>query len=115
VRLLLDEHIDPQVAQQLRDRDRDVLAVQEQLGLCGMSDDLLLTLAAHERRVIVTKNIHDFVRIHHEWLARDQHHCGILLLHSRRYPDGPSAIGKLVTALDDRMRATEPADSYEFL
>lgn len=115
MRLLLDEHIDPRVAQQFRDRGHDVLAVQEQLGLCGMSDDLLLTLAVHEGRVIVTKNIHDFVGIHHERLSRGQHHCGILLLHSRRFPDSPSSIGRLVMALDIRMRTAEPTDSYEVL
>ena len=116
MRILLDEQIDPQVAVQIRQRGHDALAIQEHWGLRTLSDDPVLTLAAEEGRTLVTRNIADFVRVHTQRMVRGQHHCGILLVHSRRFLDGPGAIGPLVDALEARFVAgRDLTDTYELL
>lgn len=116
MKLLLDEQIDPRVAVQIRQRGNDALGIQENWGLRTLSDDLVLTLAAEEGRTLVTRNIADFVRLHTQRMARGEHHCGILLVHGRRFPNGPGAIGPMVQALEMRLAADcDLADTYEFL
>ncbi len=76
VKLLLDENISPKVGEMLRDQDGlDAVHVRER-GLLQAPDQDVLERAFAEDRVLVTKNVEDFVKLAR---ARDLH-PGILLL-----------------------------------
>ena len=116
MRLLLDEHLGPSLAEQLRARAHDVVAVQERMDLRGASDAAVIEMAAEESRTVVTRNIRDYVRIHNERLGRRGHHAGILLVHGRKFPEVRGVTGRLVTALDARLcSGPEMGDTYEYL
>jgi predicted nuclease of predicted toxin-antitoxin system len=107
VRLLLDEMISVTVAEQLRARDHDVVAVQDPglEHLRGIDDRVLLDHAAQERRAIVTDNIPDFVRCHQRRVDRDQPHHGLLLFTNDTFPRHrhEAFVGQLLAALQDQL------------
>lgn len=80
MRLLLDEMISATVADQLRARDHDVVAVQDDrlAHLRGIDDCLLLSHAADEHRAVVTDNVPDFFRCHQSRLDAGDTHYGLL-------------------------------------
>jgi predicted nuclease of predicted toxin-antitoxin system len=76
VKLRLDENISPKVGEMLRDQDGlDAVHVRER-GLLQAADRDVLERAYAEDRVLVTKNVEDFVKLAR---ARDLH-PGIVLL-----------------------------------
>lgn len=94
MKLLLDEHISPRVADALRENGHDVVAVAEARELRGRSDDEVFTFAAAQKRVVVTHNFADFLAI----AAEDGRlHPGLVLV-----PIGfqRRGIGAYVTALE---------------
>jgi predicted nuclease of predicted toxin-antitoxin system len=107
VRLLLDEMISATVAEQLRARDHDVVAVQDPglEHLRGRDDCVLLDHAAEEHRAIVTDNIPDFVRCHQRRVDRDQPHYGLLLFTNDTFPRHrhEAFVGQLLAALEDQL------------
>jgi predicted nuclease of predicted toxin-antitoxin system len=107
VRLLLDEMISAAVAEQLRARGHDVVAVQDpELGhLRGVDDCLLLDHAAEEHRAVVTDNIPDFVRCHQRRVGRDKPHYGLLLFTNDTFPrrHHDAFVGQLLAALEDQL------------
>jgi hypothetical protein len=60
VSLLLDQHYSPEIADQLRRRGHDVIAVSERPELRGLADEAHLATAPGQRRAIVTENVGDF-------------------------------------------------------
>jgi len=76
VKLLLDENISPKVAEILREQDGvDAIHVRDR-ALLQAADHVVLERAYAEDRVLVTKNVDDFVR-----LARARElHAGIILV-----------------------------------
>ena len=101
MKLVLDAMYTPVIAEQLRRRGHDVVSASEYERLAQAEDDVILGFAVSERRVVVTENIHDFVRLDREYRADGRSHFGMLLSTDRGYSrhDG-GAIGRLVTALD---------------
>jgi hypothetical protein len=110
LKLALDEMYAPAVAEQLRDRDRDVVAVTERADLRGTTDEDLLAWAQTEGRALVTDNQRDFIPIHHRRIASGHDHQGLILTTNRRFPRGqPATTGKLVVALDQFIDSTAPS------
>jgi predicted nuclease of predicted toxin-antitoxin system len=109
VKLLLDEMISSTVADQLRARGHDVVAVQDpELGhLRGVDDCLLLDHAAEEHRAVVTDNIPDFVRCHQRRVDRDKPHYGLLLFTNDTFPRHRHGafVGQLLAALEGQLLA----------
>jgi hypothetical protein len=99
VRLLLDEHLDPQLARQLRDQGHDVIAVAEQPALRGLSDAALLDWAAAHGRAIATYDVAGFLPIAEEHQLADQPFAGIIAVSTRAFPLGASGHGRLLRAL----------------
>jgi predicted nuclease of predicted toxin-antitoxin system len=95
-RFLLDEHINPAVAIQLRRKGYDAASIHETEHL-GLHDPEVLELAAAQRRSLVTYNIVDFEALAGQWFARGLGHSGIVLVHERTIPQ--RTVGKLVRAL----------------
>lgn len=99
VALLLDEMIGPKVAIALRRRSVDVYGIVERPDLHSLPDDDVLTLAASERRMVVTFNIHDFARLDHGWKSAGRTHAGIVMLSTATFPQNRGQLGALVRAL----------------
>jgi predicted nuclease of predicted toxin-antitoxin system len=104
VKLLLDEHVSPAIAEQLQARGYDVLPVAERgaadaAHLRRRPDEELLRLAYREGRALVTENVGDFIVIHGAFLARGEPHAGIVFTSRRRFPRHAGGIGRLVAAL----------------
>jgi hypothetical protein len=99
VRLLLDEHFSPEVAEQLCAQGIDALAVAGVLALLQMGDEELLRWASAETRTLVTENVRDFAPLHGAFLNSGEDHCGLVFTSMARFPRRRSGIGALVRAL----------------
>jgi hypothetical protein len=106
VRLFLDEHFSPRIAELLRAGGHDVGSILER-GLAGMADRLLIAAAHDEGRALVTENVADLLKIAVELAHLDAHHSGIILTNAHRFPRSQDGIGRLVRSLD-RLLVTYP-------
>jgi hypothetical protein len=111
LRLLLDEHYSPVIAEQLRERGHDVVAVTERPDLVGLSDAELFALTAVERRAIVTENWGDFQREIQDAAATGMTHYGVLLTSRKQLPRGKDTIGLYVSVLDDFLARHQAEDA----
>ena len=93
-RLMLDEMYPPALAQMLRDRGHDVVAVAGTPELAGSPDEAVLDAATSDSRCLVTENVRDFAV-----LARFTTHYGLLFVSDNRWPRTPAAIKRLADAL----------------
>ncbi|MCP9490072.1 MAG: DUF5615 family PIN-like protein [Solirubrobacteraceae bacterium MAG38_C4-C5] len=110
MRLLLDEMYPPSIADGLRARGHDAVAVVERPELSSLPDPGVFAAAQLERRSVVTENVADYVRIANDHDARSVVHHGLILVHPARYPRGdPRTVGMMVTALDVLARGV-PSD-----
>jgi predicted nuclease of predicted toxin-antitoxin system len=110
VRLLLDEHLPRVVAEQLRGRSYDVIAVTERSDLRGLPDPELFECAQGEERAMVTYNVDDFLDLDRAYQASERSHAGIVLLSSRRFPR--KSVGPLVNALERFLAGDAPYRSF---
>jgi Domain of unknown function (DUF5615) len=102
LKLLLDEMCPPAVAEQLRERRRDVEAVAEHSELRALADVDLFAVAQQERRAVVTENIDDFSAIADDYDRRGQPHHGLVFVNPRGWFRGdPRTIGRMVTTLGE--------------
>lgn len=97
MKLLLDAHIAPRVAEQLRGRGFAVVAAGE-AGLLDTPDPDVLAWAVSERRAIVTRNVRDFRPLHAIYLSRGDRHYGMIFL-ARAELLRSGALGELVEAI----------------
>jgi Domain of unknown function (DUF5615) len=111
LRLLLDELYPPLIAEQLRARGHDVVAVAERPDLAGRSDAELLSLMATERRVILTENWGDFQREMQRAAAEGSTHYGVVFTSRAQLPRGKNTIGLYVRVLDDFLNRHEAEDA----
>lgn len=111
MKLLLDEHYADVLAEQLRDRGHDVVAVAA-AGLAGTADELLLSWADAEERVLLTNNVRHFVPIHSRWVSTGRSHHGIWLTDDRRMPRAKGSLGTYLAVIDERMRAHPEVDAF---
>lgn len=110
MRLLLDEHVSPTIAEQLRRRGCDAVAVAERADLRSMPDAHIWSVAGIEGRAVVTANIADFLRL----AAGAERHPGLVLLPGRTALRAGAA-GPLVAALDALARSEAGAGSVIWL
>lgn len=101
MRLLLDEMHAPVVAEELRNRGHDVVAIAAAGELRGIADEEVFARAAAEGRATVTENVADFLPIAHHWVAEGRTHHGLVLTSPERFVRSNAAYpGDLVVALD---------------
>jgi hypothetical protein len=107
-RLLLDEMHAPGVAEELRRRGHDVIAVAADPELRALTDDDLFRLAASEPstvspdiagRRIVTENVKDFRPLLHRAQEAGTPGPGLLFTSSRRFPRSRRNPAPLIEAL----------------
>ena len=119
MRLLLDEMYPSAIAEQLRRRGHDVVAVTERPELRSLSDNALFAVAQEERRAVVTENVADFVPLVDAADQRGDPHHGLVLVDPSTYPRGSSrTVGRMVRALErllDQYQSAEPASARYWL
>lgn len=116
MKLLLDEMYPYSIAEQLRARGHDVVAVGERPELRGGADEVVFAAAQEERRAIVTDDV-GFGAIESEHRSRGEAHCGLVFTANRRFPRGrPATVGRLVRSLDRFLSDDAPTldDSSSF-
>lgn len=116
-RLLLDEMLSGTIADPLRRRGYDVVAVVEDASLVSTPDEDLLAHATEQQRVLVTANIADFAAIAGDWRTGGRVHHGIVYVAYRTFGQDRSFIGALVDALGAlyRAKAVPPPGTETFL
>ena len=109
MRLLLDEHYAKAIAEQLRTRGHDVVAVTERTDLMGRTDSELFASMVAERRAIVTENWPHFGQELQRAEASGTTHYGVLFTSPKQLPRTKKTIGLYVHVLDDFL-SRHPAD-----
>jgi len=101
LKLLLDEHISPQVAAGLSRRESKLLVFalnQWQTGrFVGVPDAELLTAAATERLTLVTNDRRTIPPLLKRWAEEERDHGGVVFVDDSTIPS--SEIGRLVKSL----------------
>lgn len=109
MKLLLDEHFSPRIAQELRDRGHDAVAVGERSALRSIADRALFERAVAEQRALLTNDVGDFVPLLRDWIASGRDHYGLLLTSDTSMPRTRGAAGRFVEVLDE-LTAESAAD-----
>lgn len=114
--LLLDEVLSHIIAQQLRSRGHDVVAVVEDPWPMALPDEEILAAAAAQGRAFLTANIKDFTPLDHRYKASGRTHAGLVLVWTKAFPQDRAFIGALVSALDKFLTEDRPLnDAVVFL
>lgn len=108
MKLLLDEHYSPSLAEKLRERGHDAVAVQEEVDLRGMLDPDLFAEAQRRNCALLTENVADYIVLDAEYRSRHLAHWGLVFTSNRTFPRGKaSTVGALVRALDELLRKAD--------
>ena len=101
MRLLLDEHFDYVISEQLQRRGVECISItKDRPRLVGQDDDIILRAAASERRVVVTNNVRDFAPLIETFGLRGETHYGVVFTDDDTFPRDEAGVGSLVRALD---------------
>lgn len=111
MRLALDHHYSPTIAQKLRDRGHDVVAAIE-VGWEDEDDNLLLGLCAAAGRALLTNNVADFAVISRQWQVEGRSHAGLVFTSDRSWPRTKDNIGTFVEALERLLAQHRDGDSF---
>ena len=98
LRLLLDEHLSPEIARQLRAQGHDVIAVGERAEPRGRPDRVHFASLPDQQRAIVTRDLGDFRPLLAEAVRRGTPTYGIVGVPDR-FSLSRAHIGRLVRAL----------------
>jgi hypothetical protein len=112
LKLLLDEHISPTVADGLRRRERLLIvfyiAQWENGEFLGQRDSPCLQQAAAQRLTLVTYDRRTIPPLLKSWAEEERKHGGVIFVDEKSIP--PSDIGGLVRALSTLSRKTAKWD-----
>jgi hypothetical protein len=101
LKLLLDEHISPDVAKDLRRRDRTIavhaMIEWEDGNFLGLEDAVCLREAAVQKLTLVTYDRRTIPPLLKAWAEEGSHHFGVIFVDDKTI--APSNIGGLVLAL----------------
>ena len=116
MKLLLDEMWAPAIAQALRDRGHEVVAVAERLDLRGLPDEAIFDAALAEGWVIVTENVVDYRPLAADAMRAGRPHPGLIFTSNRAYPRANRrTAGRLVAALDHLLSTREAIETEHWL
>lgn len=86
IRFFTDEDVYGLIAVQQRAAGFDAISTPE-AGRLGEDDPAQLSRAAQRGRVLLTFNVSDFARLHHEWMSQGLHHAGLIVSQQRPLGD----------------------------
>jgi hypothetical protein len=117
MRLFLDAHLSGRsIGRPLRAQGHDVRVVDEEHDLNGLDDELLLSLASNDARILITVNAKDFLRIVGRWAESGSVHAGCMLIPYTFRQDQFGAIVTGISVLLDRTADQEARrDRVEWL
>jgi hypothetical protein len=95
VKVYLDEDLSPNIALLLRERGVDATSAHE-VGNSQLGDRAQLEYATREARVIVTRNVVDFLELAWDAVARNTRHPGIIVVPSSLRGDEYQAIADAI-------------------
>jgi len=101
------------IAQQLRAKGHDVLAVVADPSLAALPDDQILSHAAATGRVLVTANIKDSMPLDARYRAAGQAHAGLILVSAKTFPQNrsyTSAVARALAALLEKHERIEQSE-----
>jgi hypothetical protein len=104
LKLLLDEHLSPEIARRLRDLGHDVVAVGEHAHLRGRPDRVHFASLHEQQRAIVTRDLADFRPLLGEELRGGTATYGLVCV-PRRFSLNSDGSGRIVRALDALLKA----------
>jgi len=110
LRLLLDEHLSPEIARRLREPGHDVIAVGDRPELRGRPDRVHFVSLSDERRAIVTRDLGDFRPLLAQALRSGATMYGLVSV-PRRFALSRAGVGRFVRALDALLRQHPDDDS----
>jgi Domain of unknown function (DUF5615) len=113
--LLLDEMFSGIIAEQLRAKGHNVLAVVADPALVGLADDQILAHASAAKRALVTASIKDFIPLDARYRAASQTHAGLILVSARTFPQDrtfTTAIISALSALLDQPSQIQPGQVF---
>jgi Domain of unknown function (DUF5615) len=96
--LLLDEMLSGHIADQLRSKGHDVLAVVTDPALLALPDDQVLAHAT-TGRTLVTANIKDFMPLDAKYRAAGQAHAGLIFISSKTFRQDRAYSAAITSAL----------------
>jgi hypothetical protein len=103
VKILLDEHYAPAIAEQLRAAGYPADTVLG-LGLAGSDDHALLEFCERESYALLTNNVRDFAPLARQWAADGREHAGLVFTSDARLPRHSGTIGQFVALLSALIR-----------
>jgi predicted nuclease of predicted toxin-antitoxin system len=111
MRLLLDANLSGRrIAEPLRVRGHDVLALAEHSEHEGLDDADVLALAADERRILITRNSRDFAPLLREWAEARRSHAGCILIWTLQHHEFGAILRALDRLLGERTRQADWLD-----
>jgi len=111
VKIALDHHYSPVIAEQLRRRGYDAVAAVER-GWEREDDEPLLAICAAEQRALVTNNVSDFTTIARQWATQGRSHTGLIFTSDASLPRTRATIGKYVQLHDTLVSEYEHANAF---
>jgi hypothetical protein len=111
LKLLLHEHLSPEIARQLLEHGHDVVAVGERSDLRGRPDRVHFASLPDEQRAIVTRDLGDFRALLAKLLRRGSSTYG-LVVEPARFPQNRHGIGRLIAVLDALLQAHPKVDAH---
>ena len=87
------------IAEQLRAKGHDVLAVVADSALAGLPDEQILAQATATKRALVTANIKDFMPLDARYRAASQIHRGLILVSTKTFPPNRAFTAAITSAL----------------
>ncbi|MFN8223587.1 MAG: DUF5615 family PIN-like protein [Gaiellales bacterium] len=112
MRLLLDADLSHRrIGAPLERRGHDVVSLQADPQRRSLPDELVLELAAHEKRILVTRNARHFQPLARAWMDEQCAHSGIVLI----WTMPSNAFKEIVDGIDRLLVARPNADDWRDL
>ncbi len=110
IQFYTDEDVYSQIAQLLRTAGFDAMSTPE-AGQIGASDPDQLAWATRKKRALITFNVGDFARLHHELRNQGGHHAGLIVSQQRPLGD----LVRRLLNLAQTLSREDMVDRLEFL